>query len=40
MELMIAIFIGLWMTASVVLAYVGLKKDCRDILEAEGGEDR
>jgi len=38
MELAIAIFIGLWMTVSVVLAYLGLKKDCRDILNTEQGE--
>lgn len=36
MELAIAIFIGLWMTGSVVLAYLGLKKDYRDILDKEG----
>lgn len=27
MEFAIAVFIGVWITASVVLAYIGLKKD-------------
>ncbi len=27
MEFAIAIFIGIWMTAAVVLAYLGLKRD-------------
>lgn len=36
MELAIAFFIGLWMTGSVVLAYLGLKKDYRDVLEKRG----
>lgn len=35
MELAIAIFIGLWITGSVFLAYLGLKSDYQDVIEKE-----
>ncbi len=40
MELAIAIFIGLWMTAIVALAYWALRKDYRDILKKKGEDER
>lgn len=40
MEIAIAIFIGIWMTAIVALAYRKLKKDYQDILKQKGAADR
>ncbi len=40
MELAIAIFIGLWMTAIVALAYRKLKKDYQDVLKKNGVDER
>lgn len=40
MELAIAIFIGLWMTAVVALAYWKLRKDYQDILNGKGEDER
>lgn len=40
MEIVIAIFIGIWMTTIVALAYRKLKRDYQDILEQRGVVDR
>jgi len=40
MELAIAIFIGLWMTAIVALAYWKLKEDYQNVLKENGEDER
>ncbi len=36
MEIVIVIFLGVWVTACSLLAYLGLRRDLRDDAENEG----